>query len=147
MSYDGQAAIELEALAETAKSPLSPLSRAGNYRYEITRNGEAPHQLDFSTIFPEILADMHSDIPAAVIAKRFHNTVAASIVDTCLKIREESGLNRVVLSGGVFQNRLLSEMVYSSLPSKGFMVFTHRLVPPNDGGIALGQAAVAAHTA
>ena len=58
-------------------------------------------------------------------------------------IRRETGFERVVLSGGVFQNRLLSEMIYTGLTDLGLHVFTHRLVPPNDGGIALGQAAIA----
>ncbi len=150
VSYDGQAAIELEALAETAwneEAVNSPLYQGGNYSYIILSNEEAPLQLDFSPIFPEILADLNSGTPKAVIARRFHITVASAVVDVCIQISRLSGLERVVLSGGVFQNRLLSEMVYTSLVSHDFEVFTHRLVPPNDGGIALGQAAIAAHAA
>jgi hydrogenase maturation protein HypF len=137
VSYDGQAAIELEALAETAedddvKSPFAVISGEGN-----------SFQLDFSPLFPAILADIESGKAPAVIARRFHATVAGASVETCLRISEDYGLDRVVLSGGVFQNRLLSEMLYTGLTERGLRVFTHRLVPPNDGGIALGQAAIA----
>jgi hydrogenase maturation protein HypF len=96
-------------------------------------------------MFPEILADLAAGIRTAVIALRFHGTVAEAIVNVCQRINTTSGLERVVLSGGVFQNRLLSEMVYTALTARSFTVFTHRLVPPNDGGLALGQAAIAAH--
>ncbi len=169
VSYDGQAAIELEALAETAwndetaksafakedsggfafdvkiKSPPAPLYQRGEYSYSISLHSAAPLQLDFSPIFPEILADMQAGVRPAVIAYRFHATVASAVVEACLRIGQSTKLDRVVLSGGVFQNRLLSEMVYTALASQGFNVLTHRLVPPNDGGIALGQAAIAAH--
>jgi hydrogenase maturation protein HypF len=94
-------------------------------------------------MFPELLADLAAGVPAATTAWRFHQTVAAATTEVCLRIAELSGLERVVLSGGAFQNRLLSEMIYTALSDKGFDVFTHRLVPPNDGGIALGQAAIA----
>lgn len=99
--------------------------------------------IDFSPTIAAILEDLAADVPAADIARRFHNSVARAAVATCSEIAAESGLNRVVLSGGVFQNRLLSELVYNGLISNGLQVFTHRLVPPNDGGIALGQAAIA----
>ncbi|MFH1027551.1 MAG: carbamoyltransferase HypF, partial [Pseudomonadota bacterium] len=169
VSYDGQAAIELEALAELGtiggekkspfakgdsggfasdtkfKSPPAPLCQRGGYSYSISLHSDAPLQLDFSPLFPEILADMRAGVQAALIAYRFHATLASAVVEACLQIGKSTDLDRVVLSGGVFQNRLLSEMVYTSLASQGFNVFTHRLVPPNDGGIALGQAAIASH--
>ena len=147
VSYDGQAAIELEALAETAEAilPRAPFSKVEHYPYIIVNNQEYPLQLDVSPIFAEILAEMQAGIPKPVIARRFHITISSALVDICLQIRKATDLNRVLLSGGVFQNRLLSEMVYTSLLSHKFEIFTHRLVPPNDGGIALGQAAIAAH--
>lgn len=149
VSYDGQAAIELEALAETAATGEGehPHFASGGYSHAISLHSDAPFQLDFTAIFPEILADLQAGVRTAVIAYRFHVTVAAAVVEACLKIGNSTRLGRVVLSGGVFQNRLLSEMVYTSLASQGFNVYTHRLVPPNDGGIALGQAAIAAHAA
>jgi len=136
VSYDGQAAIELEALAET-------VGDEGSYRYRVVSNDESPLQLDFSAMLPEILADCEAGIQAAVIARRFHNTVASAAVDVCIQISNVTGLDRIALSGGVFQNRLLSEMVYSGLLKQGLQVFAHRLTPPNDGCIALGQAAIA----
>jgi len=136
VSYDGQAAIELEALAER-------VDYSGIYQYKIFYGEEIPAQLDFSEMFTGILNDLEANIQTAVIAHRFHSTVASAAVDLCMFISESSGLGRVVLSGGVFQNRLLSEMIYTGLIKRGLQVFTHRLSPPNDGCIALGQAAIA----
>ena len=138
VSYDGQGAIGLEALAESSEN--EPL---GDYPYKIVLHGENPLQLDFSTMFSAILGDIDAGRPAPVIARRFHQTVAAAAAEISLRISAETGLDRVVLSGGVFQNRLLSEMIYTALTVKGLTVYTHRLVPPNDGGIALGQTAIA----
>ena len=147
VSYDGQSAIELEALAELgeeeAKSPPPPLWQRGEYAYEIVCHDDDPFHLDFSPMFPELLADLDAGLPVAAMAYRFHRTVAAAATDACLRIAAATGLDRVILSGGVFQNRLLSEMLYTALTADGLTVFTHRLVPPNDGGIALGQAAIA----
>jgi hydrogenase maturation protein HypF len=136
VSYDGQAAIELEALAETAGDEEAP-------PFEYLLNEGDPLQLDFSPLFRSILSDLKRGTPSAAIARRFHATVAAASVELCGRIAEANGLERVVLSGGVFQNRLLSEMVYTGLTKRGLQVFTHRLVPPNDGGISLGQASIA----
>jgi hydrogenase maturation protein HypF len=136
VSYDGQAAIELESLAETAED-----SRTLPYDVTFIKNGV--HQIDFSTMFPTILQDMETSVSTAALARRFHASVAQASVETCVRIAGDSGLDRVVLSGGVFQNRLLSEMVYTGLINQGLRVFTHRLSPPNDGCIALGQAAIA----
>ena len=136
VSYDGQAAIELEALAETTEDE-------GSYRYFILSAAGTPLQLDFSALFPAVLHDLEAGVSAAALARRFHTTVARASVEVCNRIAGDTGLERVVLSGGVFQNRLLSELVYTGLIKQGLQVFTHRLSPPNDGCIALGQAAVA----
>ena len=85
-------------------------------------------------------------MPAFNISMRFHNTVATITRDVCLKIREQSGLSTVALSGGCFQNRLLLSKVMSLLRQSGFKVLTHRQVPSNDGGISLGQAVIAGMT-
>jgi hydrogenase maturation protein HypF len=82
-------------------------------------------------------------VPKPIISARFHNGIAAMIRDVCLRLRRQHGLNQVALSGGVFQNVTLLGKTLALLHSAGFEVFTHRLVPPNDGGIALGQAVVA----
>ncbi len=185
VSYDGQGAIELEALAEAdsdfkSKSPPAPLSQRGGYNhlsqaggynhlsqaggynhlsqagggnypsqggeysFTIVHHENMPLQVDFTPMFTDILADITHGIPSATIAHRFHQTVASAATEVCLRIAAATGLNRVIFSGGVFQNRLLTEMIYTALSQKGLHVFTHRLIPPNDGGIAVGQAAIAA---
>ena len=121
----------------------SPLIQEGSYSYALVYHNEQPLQLDFSPLSTDILADIDRSVPAAAIAYRFHQTVASAASDVCLRISASSALDRVILSGGVFQNRLLTEMIYTALTNKGLHVFTHRLAPPNDGGIALGQAAIA----
>ncbi len=79
-----------------------------------------------------------------MIAARFHNGVVDAIVEGCVTLRETTGLDTVALSGGVFQNLLLLDRTVDGLCGKGFRVLTHSRVPTNDGGISLGQAAVAA---
>lgn len=138
VSYDGQAAIELEALAEKACSSASDV-----YRYELVLQVDSPIVVDFSQMFTGLLADLETGEHKSLIASRFHRTVATAATDICHRIACSTGIDNIVLSGGVFQNRLLSEMIYTELRGMGFRVFTHRLVPPNDGGIALGQAVAA----
>ena len=136
VSYDGQAAIELEALAEMSDdSQILP--------YEIALGNDGLHQVDFSSLFPATLHGLEAAVSPDALARRFHASVAQASVDVCIRIAGDSGIDRVALSGGVFQNRLLSEMVYTGLVKQGLQVFTHRLSPPNDGCIALGQAAIA----
>ena len=79
----------------------------------------------------------------SLMAAKFHNTVVAVIVEVCRRLRETDGLNLVCLSGGTFQNVYLLERVVPALRARGFAVYLNRKVPTNDGGIALGQAAVA----
>ncbi|HIJ95427.1 MAG TPA: carbamoyltransferase HypF [Desulfuromonadales bacterium] len=143
VSYDGQAAIELEALAEDVQSHPVSLYHGRVYSYAILCDNGMPLKIDFSAMFPDILTDMAADVPNSEIACRFHQTIATAASDICLQIATSSGVDRVIFSGGVFQNRLLSEMLYTALTKQGLNVFTHRLTPPNDGCIALGQAAVA----
>jgi hydrogenase maturation protein HypF len=90
-----------------------------------------------------IVRDMERGRKRSEIARSFHNTLAAAVVEICGRIRSETGVERVVLSGGVFQNKLLSESIFNLLTEYKFQVFTQRLVPPNDGGLALGQAIIA----
>lgn len=135
VAYEGQAAIELEALAET-----SPTTETFPFRLVET---EGRTILDFSAMMEGLLREMDDKVPKGTLARRFHNTLSAAATAVCETIRAASGLDRVVLSGGVFQNRLLSEGLCTRLEERGFQVFTHRLVPPNDGGLALGQAIIA----
>ena len=138
-AYEGQAAIELEALAERGASTWE------YPRAIFTEDGRCV--VDFRLTIGAILRDIAAGEPVADMARRFHDTLAATVADVCGKISLESGVERVVLSGGSFQNKLLTERVHNLLTAEGLQVFTHRLVPPNDGGLALGQAVVAGRTA
>jgi len=134
-SFDGQAGMALEALAETATTTdLLP------YQLQPGR----PFQLDPVPLLLGLLQRLQAGESPASLAWAFHASLAMAVVDGCALIRKETGLDRVVLSGGVFQNRLLTGFVYTFLAKSHFSVFIHTLVPPNDGGIALGQAAIAA---
>jgi len=135
-SFDGQAGMALEALAETA-------GRAADLpEMTLHRSDNGALQLDATDLLLGLLGGGGTPAERAL---GFHLALATAVGEVAGRIRELTGLRRVVLSGGVFQNRLLTEMVYTSLAGCGFEVYSHRLVPPNDGGIALGQAAVAAH--
>lgn len=137
VSYEGQAAMELEALAEQSDT-------AAVYPYLLLSRNEAV-EIDFRFMIRALVEDVTAGRPKAEMARTFHTTIAAAVADVCGHIRAGCGLNRVVLSGGVFQNKLLTEGVCQSLLEKEFLVHTHRLVPPNDGGLALGQAVVAGY--
>ena len=128
VNFEGQAAIELEAIADPSCEQ----------RYQFDISGE---ELDFRPMMERIVKERAAP---AVVAARFHNTLAAAIHEMCLRMRRESGLGRVCLSGGTFQNMRLLGAVAQALRGSGFELFLHRKVPPNDGGIALGQAAIAA---
>ncbi|GIH04855.1 carbamoyltransferase [Rhizocola hellebori] len=136
VSYEGQAAVELEQLANQAAR--------GWYQSEIREFGEMPFQIRGADLVAAVLADLERNVPAADIAMRFHRGLALSIADGCQLIRETSGLGTVALSGGVFQNVLLLELAVAHLERRGFKVLTHRRIPANDGGISIGQAAIAA---
>ena len=100
-------------------------------------------QLDMRPMIEEIVRDLSRGVSVGLISARFHNTVAAAIVEVCRQIRQQEQLTRVCLSGGVFQNVYLLKRTVRDLDKDGFQVFLHALVPPNDGGISLGQAAIA----
>jgi len=134
ISYEGQAAIELEALAERG-TPSTP--------YPFLVQSAECHTVNFAPMIAAICRDLDEGRDAADMARAFHHTIAQAILDVCVSIRQESGQSRVVLSGGVFQNRLLTEEVAQLLSATGFEPYCHRLVPPNDGGLALGQAVIA----
>lgn len=91
-----------------------------------------------------VVGDLRGQIPPAVIAARFHNAVADSTVAICSSIRERRSLHQVVLGGGVFQNAILVKRLRRQLGAAGFDVYVPEKLPPNDGGISFGQAAVAA---
>jgi hydrogenase maturation protein HypF len=134
-TFEAQAAIELETIARAAESDSA-------YRYDVAESN--PLEIDFRPMIAAMVRDRECGIPVARLAARFHETIAAVVEDVCVRIREEDALNRVCLSGGTFQNRLLLGNATRRLRQRGFDVFLHQHVPPNDGGISLGQAAVAA---
>ena len=135
VSFEGQAAIELEAAAEKGGAKRC-------YPYAIIARDNRL-VVDFRLMFAALLLDLAAGVAQSEMARSFHETLTNATADVCAKIGKESGVNRVVLSGGVFQNKLLAEGVHNLLTENGFQVFSHRLVPPNDGGLALGQAAIA----
>jgi hydrogenase maturation protein HypF len=94
---------------------------------------------DWAPLIVEVLRDKREGLPVSRIAARFHNALVNWIVEVATKAE----LKQIVLSGGVFQNRYLTECAAAILESRGFAVHTHRQVPPNDGGIALGQVVMA----
>ena len=100
--------------------------------------------ISFKPTIEAILNDLKNKVALPEISSKFHNTIIEVILAVAYKIRTETGLNKVVLSGGSFQNAILLEKSEYLLTKKGFEIFSHSLVPSNDGGIALGQLAIAA---
>lgn len=127
-NYEGQAAMQLEAAAAEADG-------ADPYPFEVA-NGE----VDFRETIRALARDAGSPSHASA---RFHATVAAAILEVCRRIRASEHLDRVCLSGGTFQNFTLLRRTTGLLRAAGFEVYLHALVPPNDGGLSLGQAAIA----
>lgn len=133
VTFEAQAAIELENVTHPGVEEI----------YDFAIEGSGAQQVDFRPSIAAIVRDVQGNQPVPVISSRFHNTVAAAVTETCRRIRQESGLNRVCLSGGTFQNVYLLQRTIQNLRGAGFKVFLHSRVPPNDGGIALGQAVIA----
>jgi hydrogenase maturation protein HypF len=134
--YEAQAAIELEQLIE-------PGTRAAPLPWELHRE-QAPLRVDARPMIRELAGLMaRAKVKAAELSLRFHCTVVEMVLTTCQEIARRTGLRRVVLSGGVWQNEWLLRGACETLEQSGFQVHVHRLVPANDGGVALGQAAIA----
>lgn len=139
VSFEGQAAMQLEWLATAS-------SDDGYYEYAVSacRDDDLPMVIDTRPLICQVAADTNRGVTPAIIARRFHNTMAMLIGEVCNQIRTQTGINTVVLSGGVFTNALLTTQAESLLDESGFVVYRHQRVPPNDGGLSLGQLAVAA---
>jgi hydrogenase maturation protein HypF len=142
VSHEGQAAMELEWLA-------SSLPPDGVYPFELEETGSGPsgeitRVVDTRPLVRAVVEEVRQGIEPKRIARRFHSTVVAMIAHVCDRLREATGLRVAVLSGGVFMNALLTTEVVARLRGSGFRVYRHRQVPPNDGGLSLGQLAVAA---
>jgi hydrogenase maturation protein HypF len=135
-TYEAQAAIELEALARGVAQDVTP------YPFAIDRSGE-PWLVDFRETIAAVAAAARSGVDAAAIAARFHATVAAAVVACCRLLAAAEGIGDVCLSGGSFQNATLAERVAAGLAASGLRPYLHSRVPPNDGGLSLGQAVVA----
>ena len=133
-TYEAQAALELEWCAEAHVGTARP------YHF-----GLSDGEIDPAAVLSGIVDDLGTGLPVAAIAAGFHGAVADLIGSVAEGLRDETGVTRVVLTGGVFQNVLLVDLARRALDARGFRVLTHRLVPPNDGGLALGQAAVAGY--
>ncbi len=134
--YEGQAASELEAIA-------TPGSTHESYDFVIY-DEEGMDIIDPSPILKEAVLDVKNGMELCIVSTKFHNTVIKFTLAETDAIRKKTGINKVALSGGVFQNRFLLRGIRLGLESQGFEVYTHHKVPPNDGGLSFGQAAIAA---
>jgi hydrogenase maturation protein HypF len=130
-SYEGEAAMLLEAAADEGEDEPYPYGIDGG-------------EIDTRPLIRAVCADVAAGGPAALVARRFHTTMADIMESASVRLRDATGLDRVCLSGGTFQNALLDRLARRKLEARGFAVYRHRLVPANDGGLALGQAVIAA---
>jgi hydrogenase maturation protein HypF len=138
VSYEGEAAVALEAALEDDWASV-----ASPYPFRVETDA-IPWRLSPAPLWPALLADLRADAPASRLAARFHAGLALAVTDLAARLARAQQLDTVALSGGVFQNRALYERVASLLRERGLAVLGHRLVPANDGGLSLGQAAIAA---
>jgi hydrogenase maturation protein HypF len=138
-AFEGQAAMELEWIAGDTGTDIYPVM----LRPSTIRSGDrpGPHVVDWEPMVRALLEDRRAGVTTGIIAARFHRTLAASI----LNVAQQMNLECVALSGGCFQNVLLTRLTIATLSAAGFRVYTHQRIPPNDGGIALGQIAAAAY--
>jgi hydrogenase maturation protein HypF len=131
VNYEAQAAIELEALVDPSEQGSYPLALNGAW-------------IDYAPLLGALLGDLSAEVDQGTVAARFHQSLVDVMLEICSRLRDERHLNRVVLSGGVWQNMVLLKRSIGCLESAGFEVLWHRRVPANDGGLALGQAIIAA---
>jgi hydrogenase maturation protein HypF len=132
-NFEGQAAIELEQIATDGVDEAYPFAI----------DDSEPWQIDTRLVIDSIVADVKRNKPAAHISAFFHNAIAEMVVEVCRRIRSSDSLRSVCLSGGTFQNMYLLKRAVAGLRAAGFEVFVHAEIPPNDGGISLGQAVIA----
>ncbi|MEP3436307.1 MAG: carbamoyltransferase HypF [Hoeflea sp.] len=135
--YEGQAAMEMEALATPC------LAGTSGYPVAITRDKGA-YVLSWTPLWEALIEDLSSGASPGTIAARFHLGLADALTDTAMRIAADAGVQRIVLSGGVMQNRILLEALHGRLQREGYTVLAHVRVPANDGGLSLGQAVIAA---
>ena len=135
VEFEGQAAMELEALAEPRADSTYPAALTETDGTLVVRTQD---------VIRGVVEDLLRETPPAAISARFHATLVEMLLQACRRIRQRTGVGAVALSGGVFQNAWLLGAALDALETAGFEVYSHRNVPANDGGLALGQAAVAA---
>lgn len=137
-SFEGQAAIALEnCIDEKNINKLSP------YPFKLNTENSV-YELDVSPMWESLLSNLQAKTASSIISTRFHLGLANVIVNTCLLLAKEHNVDQVALSGGVFQNRTLFELVVDGLSKQEINVLSHQQIPANDGGLALGQAVIAA---
>jgi hydrogenase maturation protein HypF len=129
--FDAEAPMKLESFVDPRIED--------EYNFEMRQD-----QINFNPVFIQIIEDMQMKDSTRMIATKFHNTVARVVTFIARRVRDEEGINKVVLSGGTFQNKYLSETTARWLGDLNFEVYQNKFVPANDGGIALGQLAIAA---
>jgi len=134
IDYEAQAAIEMEMAADE--------NERGSYPFAIVEQ-DGVNIVYLKELFGGVIGDLKSGVSQAGIAAKFHHTMAEMVVQMCQRLAKTSSINRVALSGGVFQNRLLLRLTAAALEEAGFEVLTHSKVPTNDGGVSLGQAVIA----
>jgi len=134
VNYEGQAAIELEAVCDAAERGA----------YELPVLEDELLELDARPLVRAVLGDVAAGVAVGVVAARFHAAVAAATVEACARAASAAGTELVVLSGGVFLNRRLLEAASAGLVAAGLRVLAPERLPPGDGGISYGQAAIAA---
>ena len=135
-SFEGEAAITLE-MAMTDADPQS-------YPYNLSCDDQQCYLADFTPTIRAIVTDLTQGLASSTIAARFHNTIIKLCLELVTTLAAETGITKVVLTGGVFQNNFLHSRLKRLLAQNGFDVYTNSLTPPNDGGISLGQAVLAA---
>ncbi len=140
-SYEGQAAIEMEALIDSHN--LGIHEELTSYDFKIMESPNIKY-IDSQSMWIRLLDDLLQDIPQQIIAAKFHQGLINIIVKLITSIKNKSEVNQIVLTGGVFQNCILLERLQQQLEALEIKVITHNLVPTNDGGISLGQAAISA---
>ena len=141
VSYEAQAAIELEILAGTAAQSEETVLAENRYHFAISADGV----IDQTPVLAAIVSDLRQGMPVPEISWFFHDAVARAVDEICCQVGNQRSLGTVALSGGVFQNSLLLQLCCNRL-AHNFDVRTHRLIPANDGGLSLGQAFVATHS-
>ena len=135
VSYEGQAAMEIESL-------LSTTEMGKPYNFDIA-DDSGIIIIDQRRTIRELVNDLNESLPLSMVSLRFHSTIVKMIYDVCRIIRKKTGIIEVVLSGGCFQNVFLSVNVKKLLEKNGFNVYAHNKLPSNDACISVGQAAIA----